>query len=218
MSESSPSSKSSDIWSAVANSVPNTFNWIKSELQKDAKINSLEMIIQQQNKEIEECKKKIEELTGKCQYFQKKLDDADVKYDITKVTNFINRRFEEAQSIKEDFEACDNAGYRVDIKANYWIEQTIKPISKKYQKLFTSKQQVEDFKQDLCKYMEWLSESLHHGSPLILTDFITTRSIDNPIPYQEAIEDIKKQGKESGLEGSELVFFQRCLDELKKQL
>ena len=210
--------KLSGIGSAVVNSVPNTFKWIRSELEKDAKINGLEMIIQQRNKEIEECKKEIEELTERCQYFQKKLDDADVKYDITKVTNFINRRLEEVQSIKEDFESCDNAGYRVDIKANYWIEQAMEPVSKKYRALFTSKQQVEDFKQDLCKYMEWLSKSLHHGGPLILTDFITTRSIDNPIPYQEAIENIKKQGKESGLESLELVFFQRCLDELKKQL
>lgn len=218
MSESSPSSKSSDIWSAVANLVPNTFNWIKSELQKDAKINSLEMIIQQQNKEIEECKKKIEELTEKCQYFQKELDDADVKYDITKITGFINRTAQEAQEINDGFKACDNAGHMVEIKANYWIEQAMEPISKKYQELLTSKEQVENFKQDLCKYMEWLSKSLHQGRYLDLTDFITVRSIGNPIPYQAAIEDIKKQGKESDLKSAELHYFEMFLDHLKSEM
>lgn len=210
--------KLSGIGSAVVSSVPNTFKWIRSELQKDAKIGSLETIIQQQNREIEECKKEIEELTEKCQYFQKKLDDADVKYDITKITGFINRTAQEAQKINEGFKSCDNAGHLVDIKANYWIERAMEPISKKYQELLTSKEQVENFKQDLCKYMEWLSKSLHQGRYLVLTDFITVRSIGNPIPYQAAIEDIKKQGKESDLKSAELHYFEMFLNHLKSEM
>jgi len=214
-------------------------NFLRSFLsffQKGRVIGELKREIEKKDIEIERLKSKIQERIGKL---------FEAQQQIKSVSQLIEKAFQEGSSSNclnhatysnlkgvlsefkslqgqhqdQSIKACSIAGLWVSERAELWIKESMDEIVKK--KPTDSIESQNLVYQDLCKYLDWIRDSLLiYAQPwqMKLDEINQNRSIKSPLLYREVFEYIQVRGDFGNLHDDEVYWLQGMIDELIKNL
>lgn len=76
---------------------------------------------------------------------------------------------------------------------------------------------IDRFKLDILKYLDWIHDSLNHGFTCKIEDYVRNPAINSPFPYRAAFQELAEINDFGQLSDSEVRDLQDYITELSRQ-
>jgi hypothetical protein len=176
------------------------------------------------NDMIDELKKQIESncklKDKKNNDFKKHNDEIGTIDDLMKELNqkvsgipskLIQEGFSELSNYKETVKEDQRAAEWVEMQKKQWAERATSFTTEKYPNILNSQNKRRNFCQDICKYLDWLSQSLSYGD---YKDSGVITSIKFSLPYKTALSFVRDIDDWDDLTPQSVIGLRHCIDYL----
>ncbi|WP_017296631.1 hypothetical protein [Nodosilinea nodulosa] len=171
------------------------------------------------HRELENKKRELSEMKDLKDTAEKFFDDLSTQ-EITPETRLSLRKIESLLANidrnQEVLKSTKTAAEWVTYKKEDWSFKLVKSARDRYPDLIKNGD-VERFRLDILKYLDWIYDSLNYGFTCKIEDYVRSPAIASPFPYRAAFQELAEINDFGQLSDPEVRDLQDYITELSRQ-